>query len=129
MRPNDDLEFLEIRNCPMMFFLSLNIASHFWNLRFAHRERAVSFLPRESGGVFEGPRNPSRRVRFQFADNLRDGLVLPELRQDVNMIGGAIHNHRNSAFTADRAAKIFVNSWTDRSRHPRLAVLRRKHDV
>src|SRR3954468_17059711 len=129
MRLKDDLEFLEIRNRSMMFFLSLNIASHLGNLRFAHRERAVSFLPRESGGVCEGSRDPSRRVRFQLSDKLRDGLILPELRQDVNMIGGAIHNDRDSAFTAYRAAKVFVNSRPDRPRHPRLAVLRRKHDV
>src|SRR5437764_7230963 len=129
MRPQDHLEFFEKRNAAMMLFLPFYVTPHPRNLRFAHRERAVTFLPRESQCLFERARNPTGRVRLQFTDKLRERLVLPQFCQDVNVVGGSVHNQCDSPFTADRAADVFVNPRADRRNHPRFAVLRRKHDV
>jgi hypothetical protein len=112
-----------------MFFLSLDITSNLCNLRFAHGERAVSFLPREPGRVFECARNPGRRVRFQFPHQFRERFVLSQFRKDVDVIGSPIHNQCRAAFGPDGTAKIFVNSRPNRGLHPRFAVLRGKHNV
>jgi hypothetical protein len=129
MRSQDHLEFLEKRNRSMMLFLPLDITSHLRNLRLADAERAIIFLPREAGGVGERSRNPTRRIGFDFADQLGDRLVLPQSRQDVDVISGSIHDQRDSAFAANRAAEIFMNPGANRRRHPRLPVLRGKHNV
>lgn len=129
MRPQDHLELLEKRDRWMMFFLPLDITSRLRNLRLAHGERAVTFLPRESGGVGERSRNPAGRIRFDFSHQLGHRLVLPQFRQDVNMVRGSIHDQRNSAFVANGAAEVFVNPRAHRHRDPRFTVLRGKHNV
>jgi hypothetical protein len=113
----------------MMFLLSLNITTHLRNLRFADREGTVSLLPRKSGGFWEGARNPAGRVRFQLTDNLRECLILPQLCQNVNMIGGSVNDERNSVFSANRSAEIFMNSRADCRRQPWFAVFGRKNSV
>jgi hypothetical protein len=113
----------------MMFFLPLNITTHLRNLRFADREGTVSLLPRKSGGFWEGARNPAGRVRFQLTDNLRECLILPQLCQNVNMIGGSVNDERNSVFSANRSAEIFMNSRADCRRQPWFAVFGRKNSV
>jgi len=129
MRPQDHLEFFEKRNASMMFFLPLDIAPDLRNLRLAHGERAVSFLPPKRPTFLERSRNPRGRIRFDFADHLRHRLVLPHSRQDVNVIRGSVHTQRDSAFAANRPAEIFMNPRAHGYRQPRFASLRRKHDV
>src|SRR5438445_689840 len=129
MRMQDDLELLEKRNRSMMFLLSLNVTPNFRNLRFAHRERAVTFLPRESRDVWKGPRNPARRVRLQFANKFGERFVLPQLRQDVNVINGSVNDQRDSILFANRPTEVLMNPGTDRRREPRLPVLCRKDNV
>src|SRR5687767_8498868 len=90
VRLQDDLELIKKRNVPMMFFLSLNVAVHLRYLRFTHRERAISFLPSESCGFLERSRNPTRRIRFHLTDGFRNCFVLPQFREDVNMVAGAV---------------------------------------
>ena len=48
MRPQDHLEFFEKRNAPMMFFLPFDVTTNLRNLRLAHRERAITLLPRDA---------------------------------------------------------------------------------
>lgn len=112
-----------------MFLLPFNITSHLGNLRFAHRERTVSFLPRESGNVFECARNPTRGVGFQFTHQFRKRLVLPQFCQDMDVIRGAIHNQGGTAFGANRTAEVFLNSRPNRRDHPWFAIFRRKDNV
>lgn len=129
MRLQESLELIEERNASMMFFLPLNIPMNFGQLRLTHRESAISFLPLESGGPFECSRNPTRGVRLQLANELRDRLVLSQLRQDVNVIGSAVDDQRDSVFVPDCTAEILMKSGTDCGRQPRLASLGRKNDV
>jgi hypothetical protein len=112
-----------------MFFLPLDVATHLRRLRLTHRERAISFLPRESCGLSKRPRNPAGRIRLPFTDKLRKCLVLSQLRQDVNVVRRPVNNYRDPVFVADRPADVLMNSRTDCSRHPRLATLCRKDDV
>jgi hypothetical protein len=123
------LELFEERNRSVMFFLSFDVTTHLRNLRFTHRERAISFLPRESCGFSERSRNPAGRIRLQFTDEFRDRFVMPQFRENVNVIGSSIHDYRDAIFRADSPAKVLMNSRTDGSRHPRLATLCRKDDV
>jgi len=129
MRPQDHLEFFNKRNRSVMFFLSFDVTTHLRNLRLAHRERAISFLPRESCGLSKRSRNPPGRIRLQLTDKFRDRFVLPQFRENVNVIGSSIHDYRDAIFRADSPAKILMNSRTDGSRHPRLATLCREDDV
>ena len=112
-----------------MFFLSLDVTTNLRNLRLTHSKSAVSLLPRESAGFWEGSRNPTRRVRFQFANKFRERLVLAQFRQDVNVIGGSVYDHPDSVFSANCTAEVFMNPRPHRHRHPWFAVFRRKHDV
>jgi hypothetical protein len=129
MRPQDHLEFFEKRNAPMMFFQPFDVTMNLCNLRLAHSERAVPFLPREGSAFLERSRNPAGRVRLQFTDQLGDRLVLAEFREHMDVIRSSVYDQRGSAFTADCAAKLFVNPRADRGNHPGFAVLRSKHDV
>ena len=129
MRPQDHLELFEKRNRAVMFFLLLDITSHLRNLRFTHGEGAISFLPSETRGSCEGPRNPARRVSLYLTDKLGQRLVLSQFRQDVNVVGGSINNQRDAAFAANRTAEIFVNSRPDCRRDPRFTTLGRKDNM
>ena len=129
MRPQDNFEFLNKGNRSMMFFLSFDVTTHLRNLRLADRERAISFLPRESCGLSKRSRNPVGRIRLHLTDEFRDRFVLPQFRQDVDMVRCPVHNYGDPVFIADRTAKILMNSGTDGSRHPRLATLCRKDNV
>ena len=90
MRPQDHLEFFEKRNAPMMFFLPFDVTTNLRNLRLAHTKRAVTLLPREARRPFERARNPTRRVRLDFADQLRERLILPQFCQDVDVVRGSV---------------------------------------
>jgi hypothetical protein len=129
VRLQDDFEFLEKRDVPMMFFLSLDVPPHLRDLRFTHRECTVAFLPRESSDILEGPRNPTGRIRLYLTDELRDRLVLPQLRQDVHMIGGSVDDQRDSFFIADSATEVLMNTEADCGSQPRLTPLGRKNNV
>lgn len=129
MRAQNHLEFLEKRNHSMMFFLPLDVTTHLRNLRLTHRKCAISFLTRESRGVSERSRYPTGRVCLQLADDFRNGLVLSQLRQDVNMIDRSVNDQRNSIFFADRATEVLMNSSTNCSRQPWFAPLRGKNNV
>ena len=129
MRLQEGLKLLEERNTSMMFLLSLDVALHLGQHRLTHRERAVSLLPFEARGVLECSRDPAGRVRLKFANELRDRLVLPKLRQDVNVVGSSVGDHGDSTFAANGATKIFMNPRTDCGRQPRFAALRREDDV
>jgi hypothetical protein len=112
-----------------MFFLPLNVTSDLRNLRLAHRERTIPFLPRKRATFIERSRSPRGRIRFDFADHLRHRLVLPQLCQNVNMVRGSVHNQRDSVFAANCAAEVFMNARANRYRHPRFTVLCGKHNV
>ena len=129
MRLQQNLELFQKRNASMMFFLSLDVSVDLRQLRLTHRERTVSFLPRKPGCVFERSRNPARRIRLQLADELRDRLVLPQFRQEMNMIGRSVYDHRDSLFVANRTSEILVRLGTDFPRQPRFTPLCRKNDV
>ena len=129
MRLQESLELLEERNASMMFFLRLDVPMNLGALRLAHGERAISFLPFESRGLLEYSRNPTRGVRLQLTDDLRDGLVLAQLRQDVNVVGCSIDDQRDSSFIANRAAEILMDPRANFRRQPGFAPLRRKDDV
>jgi hypothetical protein len=113
----------------VMFPLPLDIATHLRNLRFTHRERAISFLPREGGCLFKRSRNPPGGIRFQFTDCSRERFVLAQFRQEVNVIGSSVYDQRDSAFASDRAAQVFVDSRPDCRLYPRLSTLGRKDNV
>jgi hypothetical protein len=129
MRLQHHFEFFQKRNRSMMFFLPLDITSYLRNLRFTHAEGAISFLPRETSRLRESPGNPSRGISLYLADKFGDSLVLPQFRQDVNMVCGSINYQRDAAFAANRAAEIFVNPGSNRRRYPRLASLCRKDEM
>ena len=112
-----------------MFFLSLDVTVHLGQHRLTYRERAVSFLPCESRGVFERSRDPAGRVRLQLPDELRNRLVLPKFCQDVNVVGRPIDDHRDSIFIANRAAEVLMRPRAYFRRQPGLAPLCRKDDV
>jgi hypothetical protein len=129
MCPQNDLELLKEGNASMMFLLFFDVTTDLRRLRLTHRERAISFLPRESPGVFGRSRNPSGRIRFQLTDNFRNRFVLPQLRQNVHMIRRSINDHRDSVLVPDRTAEVLMNPRTDGRRQPWFTFLRRKHDV
>ncbi len=112
-----------------MFFLSFDVTTHLRNLRLTHRERAISFLPRESCCLSKRSRNPTGRIRLQLTDKFRKRLVLSQFHQDVNVISGSIHDYVDGIFRADSPAKILMNSRTDGGRHPWFALLCRKDNV
>jgi hypothetical protein len=112
-----------------MFLLVRDVTMDPRHLRLAHRERAISFLPRKSRGAFERSRDPARRIRFQFADDLGDRFILPQFRQDVDMIRRSINDQGDSLFTANCAAEVLMNSGTDCRGQPRLAALGRKDNM
>ena len=112
-----------------MFFLPLDVSAHPRNLRLAHRERAISFLPRKRATFLERSRNPAGGVSFYFTDKFRERFVLPQFRQDVNVVRGSVYGQRDSAFVPNRSAEVFVNPRAIRHRHQRFAVLRGKHNV
>jgi len=113
----------------MMFLLSLDVTMHFRHLRLTHRERAISFLPRKSRCAFERSRNPARRIRFQFTDDLGDRFVLSQFRQDVNVVRSSVNDQRDSLFATNCAAEVLMNSGTDCCRQPELATLCRKDNM
>ena len=129
MRFQDNSEFLKKRNAAMMFFLPLDILAYLRHLRFTHRERPISLLPRESRGLRECLRNPAGRVSLDLADELRDRLVLPQFRQDMNMVRSSVDDQRDSFFIADGAAQVLMNARADWGCQPWFAALCRKNDV
>lgn len=129
MRPQDHFKFFQKRNRSMMFFLSLDVTTNLRNLRLTHRERAVSFLPRESCRFFERPRDPAGRIRLHLTDCFRDCFVRPQLCQDMNMISSAVDDQRDPLFIADRAAQVLMNAGPDAVSQPGLPALCRKNNV
>ena len=129
MRLQENLKLLEKRNASMMFFLSLDVTMNLGELRLTHCERAISFLPLEVRATLERSRNPARGIRLQLADKFRDRLVLPQFRQDVDMIGCSIDDHRDSFFVANRAAEILMRPRADFQRQPGFASFCREDDV
>jgi hypothetical protein len=129
MCPQDHFEFFKKRDRSMMFFLPLDITTHLRDLRLTHRKRPISFLPRESRGVLERSRDPTGRVRLQFADQFRNRLVLSQLCQDVNMISRSVNDQRNSVFFANRTAQILMRPGANFASEPRFATFGRKNDV
>jgi len=129
MRTQDDLELFKKRNRSMMFFLCLDVTTHLRNLRLTHGESAISFLPGESRSGFEGSRNPTGGIRFQFAYHFGERLILPQLRQDVNVISGSVDDQRDSILFANRSAEVLMDSRSDCCREPRLPTFGRKDNV
>jgi hypothetical protein len=112
-----------------MFFLSLDVTMHPSNHRFTDGKCAVPFLPREGTTFLERSRNPAGGVRFNLADQFRNRLVLAQLRQDMDVVGGSVNNQRNSIFSANCAAEVLVDSRADCLSEPRLTTFGRKDDV
>lgn len=129
MRLQQNFELFEKRHASMVFFLVLDVSAHLRHLRFTHRERTITFLPRESCDLPKRSRNPTGGVRFQLADQLRDCLVLPQLRQDVDMVRRSVDDQRDSVFIADRSAEVLMNARPDLGGQPWFAALRRENDV
>jgi hypothetical protein len=129
VRADDDLQFLQKRNGSMMFFLSLDVSPNLRNLRLAHGESAVAFLPRETATFSKRLRNPTRRIRLDLSNQFRQRLVLAQLRQNVDVIGGAVDDQPGSVFAANRTGDVFVDTGANRCPEPWLASLRRKDDV
>ncbi len=112
-----------------MFLLVLDVTMNPGHLRLTYRECAISFLPRESCGVVECSRNPARGVCLNFADDLGDRFILPQFRQDVDMIRRSVNDQSDSLFAANCAAEVLMNSGTDCCGQPRLAALCRKDNM
>ena len=112
-----------------MFFLPLDVPTDLGYLRLTRRERTVTFLPRESRDLLKRARNPARRICLHRADNLRDRLVLPQFSQNVNMVGSAVNNQRDSVLIADGSAEVLMNAGTNCGRQPWFSSLRRKDNV
>src|SRR2546430_3468185 len=112
MRSQDDLEFFKKRKRLMMFFLFLDVTTNLRSLRLTHREGTITLLPGKAGALVERSRDPTRRIGLQFTDKFRERLVLPQFRQDVNVIGRSIHDDRNSVFPANCPAEVLMNSRT-----------------
>ncbi len=129
MCPQQNLEFLEERNASMMFFLPMDVTIHLGQHRLTHRERAISLLPLEARGYFECPRNPARGVRLQLTNELRDRPVLPQFRQNVNVVGRSVDDQRDSTFVANCTAEVLMRPRADFPRQPGLPFFRRKDDV
>ncbi len=129
MRLQQNLEFLEERNASMMFFLPLDVPMHFGQHRLTHRECAISFLPRKSRAVLECSRDPAGRVRLQLPDEFRDRFVLPQFRQDVNVVGSSVYNQRDTVFVPYCTAEVLMRSGANFRRQPGLAPLRREDNV
>lgn len=129
MRAQNYFELIEKRNRSMMICLSLDVMTNLGDLRLTHRERTVTFLPRESRCVRKRSRNPSRRIRLELANELRDRLVLPQFRQDVDVIRGPVDNQGDSFFIANSATKVLMNARTNGRRQPWFTTLRRKDNV
>jgi len=129
MRLQQNLEFLEERNASMMFFLPLDVPVHFGQHRLAHRECAISFLPRKPRAVLECSRDPAGRVSLQLPDEFRDRLVRPKFCQDVNVVGSSVDDQRDSVFVPDCTAEVLMRSGAHFWRQPGFAPLRREDDV
>jgi len=112
-----------------MFFLSLDITMHLGDHRFTDGKCAVPFLPCEGSTFLKRSRNPAGRVRFNLADQFRKCLVLAQLSQDMDVVGGSVNYQRNSIFSANCAAQVLMDSWTDGLSEPGFTAFRRKDDV
>ena len=70
----------------MMALLVQDVSVHFIKLRLAHGKSSVASLPCEVGEPRERLVNPTGRIRLDSTENVGQGLVLPELCEDVDMV-------------------------------------------
>jgi hypothetical protein len=70
----------------MMLALMLKVATHGREIRGAHTEGSVAFLPCEIDAVLC---YPAGRVRFENLNDLGDGYIRRQGDQDVNMVRGS----------------------------------------
>jgi hypothetical protein len=112
-----------------MFFLSLDVSIDFGHHRFADREGAITFLSGKGATFPERSRNPTGRVRFEVPNELRKCFVLPQLRQNMDVIGSAINDQRDSVFVANRSPEILMEPRANCWRQPRLTAFRGKDNV
>jgi hypothetical protein len=89
-------EFILKRYFAMMAFLILDILDHRVQRRLADRKRGIATLPLEEAIPLLMP--PMRRVRFDIANDVGDGMLGRISQNDMEMIGHA-SNRMNEAFS------------------------------
>ncbi len=102
-----DIFFLK-RLLMVMRFLGSNVIRHGWNLRFANRKRAVSFLPTELSHLHFGFIRPFRRIRLDARQHLRHGYRWFEFRQYMDVVADSSNFQQYPAFTANDSTDVTV---------------------
>lgn len=112
----------------MILGLVRNVFLHPRSRRGAHRERAISLLPRKLSQT-DLLVHPHGRRLLQFPHEVRETMCGPQSHQQMHMIANATDTLRKPSESRHGAAEVFVQTF-----HPSLidewhAVFGGKHDV
>lgn len=97
----------------MMLLLIGDIGFELTSLGTAHRKGTIPALPGEILQVRELLVDPTGAIGLNVADGIGDRFILPELREQVDVIVDAADDDRVSALLPDRPAEILMHSFTN----------------
>lgn len=110
----------------MVLHLIRNVGDDLANVGRADREGPVPVLPLESGEPLLGP---NRRCLLHLSNEVGNGVVSPQSRQEVDVVSDAANAGRDCSEPADGATDIGVKIVTPRISDHRSAALGREDDV
>lgn len=110
----------------MVLHLIRNVGDDLANVGRAGREGPVPVLPLESGEPLLGP---NRRCLLHLSNEVGNGVVSPQSRQEVDVVSDAANAGRDCSEPADGATDIGVKIVTPRISDHRSAALGREDDV
>jgi len=112
----------------MMLGLVRDVFLHLRSCRRAHRERAISFLPRKLP-LLDFLMHPHGRGLLQLPHEIRETMRGLQSDKQMHVVSNPADALNKPTKSADRSAKVFMKAFTPGSVNERLAVFGGKHDV
>jgi uncharacterized protein YqjF (DUF2071 family) len=122
------LQLFAERFNPVVLQLIKDVLLHACTRCRAHRERAISLLPRKFTQI-DLVTHPQRRRFLQFAQEIRQAMRCPQSNKKVYVICHTADPLRDSTKAGHGATEVFVQSFAPRIGEQRRAVFCGKYDV
>ena len=105
-------QFLCKTDRSMMLLLVFNISLHIFNRRAADRKTGKPALPSKPIRQFKSLFHPSRRIRFYFADKLRNGERGLDFTEQMHMISDTIEAYYRTVQISGNPAHVTMKFLT-----------------
>jgi hypothetical protein len=122
-------EFLLKRVPPVVCFLTRNVTTDYFLLGLTNCECSIALLPSKPPQLGVAIMNPTRGVRFDSTQNLRNRFVLTQANQKVDVVSNTVGEQTKAALTANRTTQVFAQPGPQFSVTPGLSIFGGKHQV